>query len=249
MESFGISYLQEFGALLCMQHGHCVKIDSIESHLRRLHGAKGSSLAVALDEIWGSGFVFKNPQDIIFEHWKERPAVKGLPIHQGYQCALNDCVHGKDSLTGNRKAVVQHQYQLHAVGRGKPNKREHWMIIPVRYQNLFDRNTLFQPFVVTDSFDVLPKTASNHPISSPQARLTQVIETKYTSSQSEWKQTFEQLPTVSGLNESQTPPWIKQTGIANYLGGFNKTKSDLQNIIRPIETSKLILHAVYLKFY
>ena len=49
----------------------------------------------------------------------------------------------------------------------------------------------------------------------------------YTASQDSWQAQFQALESTSELHESQTPPWLSNTGIATFLEGLPLEKSEL----------------------
>lgn len=51
MEQSNLIYDSSIKAVICIEHGYCLPVSSIRTHLNRLHGVKGAPLKAACEEI------------------------------------------------------------------------------------------------------------------------------------------------------------------------------------------------------
>lgn len=240
MKAYSLEYLPLYAIILCRDHNYCLRPDGYKQHLRSLHAAKGDSLKRAGEEI--RTLRLHQPKDVQNPSAGRAP-ISGLTIVSGLRCVIENC----KFITSATDMMQKHQSKLHAVGLRKTGQRIEDITAVTSYQSFFSK-PFWRPFVV-DNLPSPEQTSTNSPTIRPSASASREsirsphphendsvsLDDHYARSQQEWKSSFASFGQSILAHESQTPPWLKSTGIAAFIRRVNITKEEIPKLIRPGE--------------
>lgn len=258
MERAGLIYSESHQVLICTEHEYALQPTGIETHLRRSHSLKGSTLQEALQEIEEKQLRLQAPQAVRLPP-SNGPVIAGLSLLAGHQCLLPNCNQEAAALSQCQRTVEKHQARVHAVRKhkGQPHQSAQsasssaaaaaatGSISAVSMQSFFQKQH-YRPFVVqpappspTDPSS--PARRPGTPADAPADAVQQHLTALYNQSQEGWRGRYTEV--LPDLHKSQTPPWLRVTGISTHLEGLNKDL--LWQLVQPTaRSSKSALHMV-----
>jgi hypothetical protein len=250
MEPTNLIYNRDFRLLICIEHDYCVAPKSLRYHLNSLHGVKGERLRAALIE--ANTLQARDPRQALPP--LNAPAIPHLPIDLGYRCGILACKRGKPFVSKSKRTVEKHLSKEHDVGHAKgKTKLTIDNIEEVRVQS-FLSFPHYLAFVVQVPVDLpqpppAPSASAGQPLraktpphanpeadeeTSPHAGLDN-LETQYLSSQQLWHKSHEHFLPDEDQYVKQTPPWIRSTGIRDWLQGLGVEKNSISGACSPLE--------------
>jgi superfamily II DNA helicase RecQ len=125
------------GVVVCAQHGSAYACDNLSVHLQQRHHMIISTRRQIITLAARSGAVAT--LDAVRRPPDGAAPVPGLPVYDGYRCAIAGCAH----LTTSKDGLRQHRAARHGGGRHQPPG------VPVRLQTLFRKTAAVDYFVVS----------------------------------------------------------------------------------------------------
>lgn len=117
---------------------------------------------------------------------------------------------------------------MYGVGRKKAQKPTPQDIEIVCVQSFGDiRTKNYRPFIVSQEG---PREGLYTERRASRETLD-LLQSWYKTSQRDWIQAFEELPDIESTR-STTPPWLKETGIAEYLSRQSLSKAVLRALVQ-----------------
>ena len=235
MEQLRLVYLSRYQVILCQEHGYCITPKNLRRHLWDLHAVKGEIVRTAVEDI--QQLDLADPVTIEPLPPPDGSPIPGLTVRPFFRCLLPDCDRGATACSQRAETVRKHQAKDHGVGVRKRIKPTGQTIEQISMQSLF-LHPFSRWFQVQGAPSLpspaAPAAASSRPAATPIEEdeapsdcMQQWWRTTYAASQASWQARFQALESTSELHESQTPPWLINTGIATFLEGFPLEKSDL----------------------
>ena len=232
MEQLHLVYLSRYQVILCQEHGYCITPKNFRRHLWDLHAVKGDIVRQAVEEI--------QPLDLADPATVEPPPpngspISGLTVRPFFRCLLPDCDRGATACSQRAETVRKHQAKDHSIGVRKRIKPTGQTIEQISMQSFFLHpfSRWFQVQGTPSSPSPQPASSSSRPAATPTEDeapsdcMQQWWRLTYAASQESWQAQFQALEPTSELHQSQTPPWLVNTGIAAFLEGLPLEKSDL----------------------
>lgn len=239
MEALNLSYLNQHRVLVCQDCAFALTPYGYERHLRDLHGAKGSRLHAAILEI--RGLDLQEPNSVTIPNGGQSP-IQGLKITPNFRCVLPACNEEAEALSQHRRKVEKHQSRIHRVLKTKARKPCPQDIEVVCVQSFFP-SKYYRPFIVRSDPDGSvplqgPSLAINEAVlhaegPEPDTNLDSV-RSQYEASQRDWWQAFGELPNIEE-SRITIPPWLKETGIAEYIHRQLLNKAALRVLVQRIK--------------
>ena len=231
MEALNLLYIARYQVLICQDCGFALTASNYETHLRKLHRFKGEALHAALNEVQQLKLQAPNAVPLLEDG---HPPIRGLKSIQSFHCALPACNSEHDALSQHRRKVEKHQSRIHRVAKQRKSQKPTPQDIEVVcVQSFFDiKTTYYRPFIVSQQD---PTSGSNgiglHAETQGSTQALDLLQSRYKASQQDWMQAFEELPDLE-QSRSTTPPWLKETGIAEYLSRQSLGKGALRALVQ-----------------
>lgn len=253
MESTNLIHNRDFPLLICIEHGYCVAPKSLKHHLNSLHGVKGERLRAALAE--ANTLQARDPRQA--QPPLNALAIPHLPIDAGYRCGILACKHRKPFVSKSRRTVEKHLSKEHDVGHAKGKTKplaDH--IEDVRVQSFLSSPhylafAVQMPAALPSPLPALsararpPSRASTSPPATIEANEgisshveLDNLEAQYLSSQQQWQESHERFLPDEEQYVKQTPPWIRATGIRDWLQGLGVEKKSIWDLVHAVHSSQ-----------
>ncbi|KAL9606973.1 MAG: hypothetical protein Q9167_008067 [Letrouitia subvulpina] len=248
MEAANLVYNNKFKAIICKEHGYCLRPSRFKDHLNRDHGLKGLKLKAVYEE--AAALETLDPLHFPYPPEDQLP-IPYLTIEAGYQCNATACNHDTRSISQSWKTVKDHLSKVHNIG-GRPGKTQPQAtdIREVSLQSFLPKQH-YRPFIVpqyrqessTASPVIQHAAADEEELANTQhaaaeeeesrLRAKTYLQERYQGSQDSWAEIYTRVPIFDNQNIDQIPPWLYATGISNWIGGLGIDKKDLRELIEP----------------
>ena len=209
----GFRYLSEWRILVCVEHGTAVLHTSIDRHLARQHQAIERAtrlqLATSLKQ-----FDLADGLDIPIPPLNVA-RFDCLPVRAGFQCTMDGCSPEtlKNAFGVSQQLVLRHcnkHHKSNLVGK-------EFGLKPVTLQTFFADHVHLRWFIVQDA------TASDSRMVVPTPATTNKTALLAAYEAVQEKQA-KAMGTVKALtSHTETSPWLRWTGFANYLKDIDKS--------------------------
>lgn len=226
MEELGLLYSSAHNVIICQEHGFALVVSGIKRHLQRFYNAQGPSLQAALDEAYS-----KTPasdRDQILTPPDGLLPVPGLGITPGFKCNFQGCSLEAGGRSANHRTVIRHIKKTHQLAQDESS-----MIIEVGLQTFF-LSPYNQLFAVSQSASKASATPTPSSIILQSDEFLQQLKTEYQQSHTAQRLAFSSFANDAALYASQVPPWLKTTGIRNFLERLQLEKPVLTKTVTPL---------------
>lgn len=253
METTNFTYNSDHQLIMCIEHGYCIAPSSLQNHLNKVHGVKGERLRAALAE--AGALQARDPR-------QARPpvhasAIPHLPIDPGFRCGLTACKQSRPFVSKSKRTIEKHLSKEHDIGHAKGKARPIAANIEEVHVQSFLARPHYLAFAVqvqaveagSPTPDAAPLEPSSRTQTPPHADIEmneemlghatlRDLKAQYLTSQQQWHESHERFLPDEEQYVKQTPPWIRSTGIRDWLQGLGVEKKSIWDLVHAVHSSQ-----------